>query len=180
VDKLLAREGVITDAESRAVLLAEAARAVTDAAQQLYRNANATGDYRPDPNAERFPEWQGVQAARVPATASLTFDEFFERWQSEARPAASTITTWRSYVRSLREHLGHDDPNRVTRAEIVAWKDALVAAGRTAKGIKDGHLTAIRSPYNYGVENGLLPVNPAQGVKIRYKRTGSDSDATLQ
>jgi integrase len=55
----------------------------------------------------------------------------------------------------------------------VAWKDALLAAGRAAKGIKDGHLTAIRSLYNYGVVNGLLALNPAHGVKVRYKRSAA-------
>ena len=72
--------------------------------------------------------------------------------------------------RQLRKHVGHDEPIRVTKTDIVAWKDALVAAGRVPKGIKDGQLAAARAIYNYGVENDLLAANPAQGITIRQRK----------
>src|SRR5690606_36917185 len=103
--------------------------------------------------------------------STLTFDELFERWQRETKPAPSTITTWRSYIRALRNQVGHDDPARVTKADIIAWKDELVAAGRSPKGIKDGQLAAARALFNYAVDNGLLPSNPALGVTVRQRKS---------
>jgi hypothetical protein len=140
----LLREGLVADDESRLVLINEAARAMIEAADRLERHA--TGDYRPDPVAERFPAWEGVQTNpdMVGGTSrqAVTFDKLFDRWMREANPSPSTITTWRSYMKQLREHVGHDVPSRVTKADIVAWKDALVALGRAPKGIKDGHLVS--------------------------------------
>jgi hypothetical protein len=52
-DLVLSRHGIITDAESRGRLVKEVARAMTDAAFKLWRNAE--GDYQIDPQAARFP-----------------------------------------------------------------------------------------------------------------------------
>lgn len=170
VDELLLRKGIITDEQSRGALIQEAARALSEAGEELLRNAN--GDYRPDPMAERFPKWEGLKSrSQGSPHPTLTFDELFKRWQRETKPAPSTITTWRSYVHALRNHVGHDDPARVTKADIIAWKDALVAAGRSAKGIKDGQLAAVRALFNFAVDNGLLPSNPALGVTVRQSKS---------
>lgn len=170
VDGVLRSEGVVTDAASRAKLLIEAAKALKEVAATLKRNAE--GDYRPDPNAERFPPWEGWRPRSPNSTrGSITFDELFERWQRETKPASSTITTWRSYLRSFRAHLGHDDPSRVSKADVINFKDKLVAEGRSPKGINDGPLAAIRSLYSYGVQNGFLNDNPALGVSVRQRRT---------
>jgi integrase len=170
VDELLAREGITTDTASRRRLLVEAACAMAGAASQLRRYAD--GDYRPDRQVGRFPAWEGARPNGVPGgvSASITFDGLFDKWMREAQPSASTITTWRSYVKQLREHVGHDDPNRVTKADIVAWKDAMLAAGRAAKGVRDGQLAAARAILGFGAENNLLTANPAQGVTIRQKK----------
>jgi site-specific recombinase XerD len=172
VDQLLQREGIVTDAASRKSLIAEVARAMNDAADKLRRNANS--DYRPDPNRERYPKWQGASRANGATTTlaggSLTFENLFQRWQREREPSPSTITTWRAYIRAFRKHLGHDDPSRVTKTDIVAWKDALVSAGYARKGIKDGQLAAVRTLYAYAVDNDIVTDNPAQGVKLQAKR----------
>jgi integrase len=170
VDGVLRSEGAIIDAASRSKLLVEAARALKEVAAQLKRNAE--GDYRPDPNAERFPKWEGLKLrSQGSPHSTLTFDGLFERWQRETKPAPSTITTWRSYINALRNHIGHDDPARVTKADLIAWKDALVAAGRSPKGIKDGQLAAVRALFNFAVDNGLLPSNPALGVTVRQSKS---------
>ena len=171
-DDILQRKGLVIDADSRTALLKEVARAFIEAAERLERNAD--GDYRPDPTAVRFPPWEEIAPLPTPPANtknSLTFKELFDRWQRERQPSASTITTWRAYVRAFREHLNHDDPARVTKADIVAWKDALVTDGYARKGIKDGQLAAMRALFAYAVDNDLLSANPALGVKLQHKRS---------
>jgi integrase len=172
VDQLLQREGIVADGDNRKALIYEVARAMNEAADKLHRNAN--GDYWPDPNQERYPKWQGAFKANGAATTSrggsLTFDTLFERWQREREPSPSTIATWRGYVRAFQKYVGHDDPGRVTKTDIVAWKDALVVAGYARKGIKDGQLAAVRTLYAYAVDNDIVTVNPALGVKLQAKR----------
>ncbi len=168
-DALLTRHGIVTHAGSRWALIEELQQSTTQAAEKLRRNAN--GDYRPDPDAARFPPWEGVDAW-VPASKTngkLTFDGLFRRWQAERKPAASTVTTWQGYVRALKKHVGHDDPGRVAKADLVTWKDALIEAGYSPKGIRDGQIAAAKALFAYAVENDLLPVSPAHGVKLRVK-----------
>jgi integrase len=169
-DAILVTQGIVTDAKSRWSLIQELPRALTQAATKLQRNAD--GDYRPDPNAERFPAWEGVTkagASKAKSDGRLTFDGLFERWQAERTPSASTVTTWAGYVRALRKHVGHDDPGKVTKADLVAWKDALIAAGNSPKGIRDGQLAAAKALFTYAVENDWLPANPVHGIKLRVK-----------
>ncbi len=174
VDILLQREGVVIDDASRAGVIAATARALTEAAEKLKRNAE--GDYRPDSVAGRFPPWDGPAAAQnvkhlIP---TLTFDGLFERWQRETRPAASTVVTWRGHIRQFKEHLGHNDPSRVTRGDVVAWKDQLVERGLRANGIRDGHLATIKALFNYAVNNGLLVDNPARGVTVNRQASAGE------
>jgi integrase len=58
---------------------------------------------------------------------------------------------------------------------MVAWKDALVAAGKTAKAIKGGQLAAARALFRYALENDLVSANPAEGVTIRAKKQAGQS-----
>jgi hypothetical protein len=171
-DDLLLRKGPVIDAESRTALLKEVGRAFIEVSDRLEMNAN--GDYGADTNAARFPSWASTApAAPAPARApktSLTFDDLFDRWRRERKPSASTVTTWRTYVAALRKHVGHDDPSRVTKADIVAWKDLLVADGYAPKGIRDGQLSAAKTLFKYAVDNDLLSTNPGAEVKLLVKR----------
>ena len=170
VDFLLAREGILTDQSSRKSLIQETAGALASGAIKLSQYAN--GDYRPDKAAERFPKWPETSPGKPSqgSKANLTFDDLFERWRREREPSGSTVTTWISYMRAFKKHLGHNDPHRVTKSDVLGWKDALISAGRAPKGIRDGQLAAIRTLYTYGVDNDLLSANPAQGIKIQVKK----------
>ena len=66
--------------------------------------------------------------------------------------------------------MGHDDPARVTKADIIAWKDKLLAAGLSARGIKYGHLAAPQAIYNRAMANGILLDNPFLGVTIPLRK----------
>jgi intergrase/recombinase len=174
-DRLLARFGIATDAKSRKLLCADISEALANGAVRLREMAD--GNYGPDKFAEWFPKWTEASAQRrnEPAsTSTLTFDDLFERWRLERQPSASTVTTWSSYVRAFKKHLGHNDPHRVAKGDLLGWKDALITAGYALKGIRDGQLAAVRTLYAYAVDNDLLATNPAQGIKIQIKkRAGS-------
>jgi hypothetical protein len=58
-DAALAREGIVTDDDSRWKLIEALARDLTEAAKKLARNAN--GDYSPDTYADRFPQLNEVR-----------------------------------------------------------------------------------------------------------------------
>ena len=158
-DWVLQKHGLAIDTETRARLLKFVETAATDAAWALKRNA--AGDYTPDPKAARFP------AVELPASA-VSLANLFERWQAEAKPSASTVSTWGGTVRSLKEHVGvlASDIRRITQDDIVAWKDASVARGLAAKTINDSYLGSVKALFNFAVANRLLPTNPAEGIRV--------------
>ncbi|WKW50618.1 DUF6538 domain-containing protein [Rhodomicrobium lacus] len=169
VNLILQREGVVTDERSRMLLLADAGRALNEAAQKLERNAR--GDFRVDPVADRFPEWKGTpQTSATPVPNFVSFDDVFERWKRERSPAAVTVTTWKGYVKSFVSYLGHDDMLRVTEDDMIAWKDALVEQGYPISSLRVGRIAAIKALFNYAKANRLTPTNPCDALQLKQKR----------
>src|SRR6185437_15544571 len=94
------------------------------------RRRNSRGDYRPDPNAERFPAWQHPNAEapreRAGGDASKTsLTALVEDWWTEAKRAGRKQSTYESYrntVAKLVAFLKHDTARRVTPEDIVRFK----------------------------------------------------------
>jgi integrase len=161
VDWVLTRYGLALDDAQRADLLLQIPEAAQLAARQLIRLAKR--DYSPDPAAARFPLFRPI--------GNCSLSAIFDRWMDETHPSASTISSWRTVITSLRAHLGHEDMARLTTDNVVAWKTALQTKGLTAKTINDGYLTAIRSLLNFEVKNRRLPTNVATGILVQVKGT---------
>ncbi len=120
------------------------------------------GDYRPDPMRERFPPFE--------KQPHLTLTELFERWKSEVKPAPSTLMTWRGVLNNLKTHLGHENVRIITDADVIRWKDALVAKGLKSRTIKDSYLGCLRAIFNFAVENKLISKSPIENVKVAYRK----------
>lgn len=167
-DWVLQKHGIAVDDDTRIRLLQQVASAATDAAWALKRNAQ--GDYTPDPRATRFPAIETTKPA-------ISLDALFERWKAEAKPAASTVTTWVGTVRSLTAHLGANaqDIRKITPEHIVAWKDTLVAKDLSPKTINASHLGSVNALLNFAVANRLLQVNPGDGIRVKAKAKAGTS-----
>lgn len=179
VDELLLRQGIRTDAHSRDRLIDAVDKAFTQAAEQLRRNAE--GDYRPDPEASRFPEWEGKASA--PGTASTkeqSLTALIEGWWQEAKATGITGSTHESYRNTMTKlvaFLGHDDARRVTSADIIRFKDMRLAEinPRTGKPIspktvKDSDLAGLKAVFSWAVRNQKMPDNPAAGITIKVRK----------
>ena len=110
---------------------------------------------------------QAVQSGPDTAEPAGSITKLYERWASSGSGNAKTVSRWRSRVAALVEHLGHDDAAKVRRADLNAWTEALVAKGLTKKTILAGYVPAIRVPFNVAFEDGIIPINPASGLKVR-------------
>jgi integrase len=168
VDPILSREGVIVAVEDRPKLLHAFARALIKTANKLKRNAE--GDYSPDPAASHFPPWEGVAAKPSSRSSSLTFDSLLARWEKEDQKAASSLVSFRQHVAAFKAHLKHNDPRRVTKADVIEWKDALQAKGLSATTINGSYLASIRTLYRFAMRNDLIATDPTEGVKVLAKR----------
>lgn len=172
VDELLLKQGIITDDSSRKALIREVARAHIEAAQRLQKIAG--GDYGPDPNAGRFPPLRETAqpAARQSQSSggALTFSDVLGRWERERSPAPKTISSFKSAVRDFERHIGHDRADTITKRDVIAWKDAMIVQGLSAKSINDAKLAPIKALLNYAAANALLETNPATGVRVLEKK----------
>ncbi len=143
-------------------------------------------DGQPDPSLEELqatplrPPAAAAEAASEiaaplqPPGKPISLDELFERWEAEAEPSASTLSTWRGIVKNLKSFLGQksNDLNHVTPDDIVAWKDSLIKSKKSAATISRGYLSCVRALFRLGVANKLIPSDPSGGIKVSRKVKG--------
>jgi hypothetical protein len=128
VDQLLLAKGIgSVDADTRSMLRGAFLRALRDAME--HRERNAKGDYAPDPQAQRFPEWKPrVPTIEPPSSGSLPKQSLMglvEDWWSEAKAAGQKRATYdnhRNSMAALVAFFKHDDAGRATTKDIVAFK----------------------------------------------------------
>lgn len=162
-------------------------KAKEDAETALLRKAK--GVYGPDPEREKFAPAEVLKpnGGKVPALA--TFDAYAE----DAGLAPKTKSAWRSKIRDLIAFVGHDDLARLTRKEVLAWKEKLqteiiperkrkrkaksAAADKPAeprtrdrKTIRNVYLAALRATLNFAVNREDLTTNVAKGIVVKVKK----------
>ncbi len=173
VDRLLLSKGIgQVDSATRLMLLEAFGLALQDAFAK--RERNAEGDYSPDPKSERFPAWRPPEGAagepRDTIREELSLTAVVEHWWREAQATGRSVSTYGSYrstFHRLATFLGHDDPLRVTRSDVLAFKDQRLAQGVSAKTVRDSDLVSLKSVFGWAVANLRMPTNPADGVTVR-------------
>ena len=184
VDGVLTKQVLQVDQPTRLKIIRATAGALDQAAEVNLRKAD--GDYRPDPEAGRFPEWKSEAKDRV------SISGLFDLWRREHEQiggAPSSVRRWNPVVQSFIEHVGHDDARRVTLLDAIGWKDKLMAAGEvTAATFKKSNRAALSTIFKVGVSRALLPDNPfskleAKAPKKRRERgkgfTNEEANAIL-
>jgi integrase len=174
VDIELAAENLVVDEATRVMLLRQVGHAMSEAAEELGRYAS--GDYSPGAAQKRFPqlELMGGEPRGQRDRSGLGVRTLFEGWWTEAQAAGSakpsTYQTYSSTIRRLIAKLGHDEAARVTGEDIVSFKDDRLAAGVSAKTVKDSDLVALKTIFGWAVRNRLLAENPATGISLKVGR----------
>jgi hypothetical protein len=181
VDRLLLAKGIKrVDATTRSIILPAFWQALRDAFET--RKRNAEGDYSPDAKSERFPEWTPPQAGKVAtaASAKVSLKGLVETWWIEAKATGRKPSTHESYANTMANfvgYLGHDDASRVTRNDVVGFKDHRLASTNprngkpiSAKTVKDSDLAALKTVFGWAKANGKVDTNPAEGVTIKLTR----------
>ncbi|WP_371157000.1 DUF6538 domain-containing protein [Jannaschia sp. 2305UL9-9] len=169
-DRLLSENGLAADGYSHTRLCTEMHKVwVQWATYQLRRS---DGDYRPDPNADRFPEVPPKKAPqRQPKeTRGITLEALFKLWERDhlanGKPK-KTADDFRQKINDLRAFLGHENANEITGANISDWCDHLRHEKElAARTVRDKYLAAAKAVFGAGVGRRKVSVNPADGVKV--------------
>lgn len=156
---------------SRGRLLDEIALALDQAALKLKKNAS--GDYRPDENVERFPTWENPSSPQK-ASKKLTLPALFDTWANHPEQKAQaprTISRYRGVFDALDKFLKHPDAHEVSTSDIRRFTDALMTEGKLEpRTVKDVYKAAISSVFNWAIGKGIVLHNPATDVAIKVKK----------
>jgi len=121
-----------------------------------------------------LPEIKTPPEVSEPAAGGVTFSDLADKWKAERKPDTKSIAATQRVIRRFTEMVGDILPRDLTRAHAVALKDKLLASGQTGVNTNK-HLTVFNVILNFGVANGELEYNPAQGVKVQVKRNAKDA-----
>nr|WP_314472289.1 site-specific integrase [uncultured Sphingomonas sp.] len=94
----------------------------------------------------------------------------FDGYLRERQPSPATIKRWRPVIAHLVDHLGHDEPRRISADDIIGWKEALARQGASGRTIREVYLAAAKVVFAWAVENRKLDANPAAGVSVRVPK----------
>ena len=72
------------------------------------------------------------------ATDGTTLRTVFASYATEAELARATVKRWAPIIGRFVDHLGHDDPRRVSKSNLIAWKDLLLRG--KSRPHREGHL----------------------------------------
>lgn len=133
-DEVLRFHGLSGDESNRLIVAKATSAAMQRASLKLSRWANGEFDdlstHEPMPGAAR--DVRNTGASKTPPT---TFEDLFNGWAAERRPAEKTRYEWRRVIQELEGFLGHNDAGRLTADDLIAWKATMVEAGLQPKTI---------------------------------------------
>jgi integrase len=115
--------------------------------------------------------------AEVRKQKAVPLMDLFDAYVAERQPAPATIKRWRPVMDHMIAFVGHDDAARITRPNVVAWKDDLLGERldgepvRKARTVKETYVASLSVVLGYGRENGLLKENVASDVIVRVPKT---------
>jgi len=161
-DALLLARGLRVTAGSAEALLQEMGDLWVSLCALMERRAQ--GDYGPDPIAPTLPALEPAPKAAKPA---VTLTQLFESYAASGASSPRTVAKWRPHVKNFVAYLGHDDPAKVTAADVSGWVRALIAKPLSVKTVQDSYLPAVKIILADAVAQGLIPSNPAAGIKVR-------------
>ncbi len=137
IDDWLQDQGLRLDPESRRLVIKAVDRAILQARELLAKRAR--GDYRPDPDADRFPKLVPAASQRPDEEAvaeRVTFHDIIAAQAAKrqagknSRPLAdSSVKKYVRLVNAFAEFRGSDDASTITVEEVEDWCEALEKAG---------------------------------------------------
>jgi integrase len=158
VNELLVEKGLSVDWESRSRLNVAGATAVAQAYRELAKRAG--GDYRPDPDAERFPEFKPRSAAK-----STQWQAVYALYRADLKPSPATVKRQSGVLSAFFAHLGHDDLSTVGKDDAEAWVEhrLLAVSSRT---VRDADLAHPKALFNWARRKGHIAHRPFEDIKI--------------
>lgn len=171
--QFLAGRGIAADPASLRAFAKELFFTKRKAAAVLRRRAE--GDYSPDATLATFPPdpMSGHKEPKA-TTAPLTGEALLSAWAAENRPAPATRRKYAGAFRQVARILGFDDLARLTKQDVVRFKEARLGEGRHPGTVAD-EMIAAGTICKWAVANAKLADNPFAGLAPKATKRGPKS-----
>ena len=142
------------------------------------------GDFSGTPSSPIIKDSQPPENAPEPVSLSRLWADYVAA-RKQAGFMRDGGRRQRPVIEGLRKFLKHDDASRITKKDLIAWRDHLMKT-KSAKTVSDVDLSTVRSLLNWAVENERLAENVAQNVRqpkpreLRSRETGYTTDEAVK
>jgi len=168
IDRWLNSRGWILTLESRNLVDKAVETAILQARAQLYRMHK--GDYRPDPDADRFPQ---LETPRKISKDKFALLRVFDDYAGERKLKPDTIKRWRPIMKNIASEV--PDIRDLTRDWCIEWKDRQVARGISLKSVREVYVASLKSMCEWAVDNNRLKENPASRIKVKVPKDAAQA-----
>ncbi|GKX34639.1 MAG: hypothetical protein MnENMB40S_22570 [Rhizobiaceae bacterium MnEN-MB40S] len=137
-----------------------------------YLETFARIDERDDANFGGKPSHPAIDTnldINQPVSIKQTFEAYLDMHAKSGRGEGAR-RRWTSIFNDLVKHLGHDDANRITKKDIMDWRDAKVNEGLAKVTIKNSYLGSVKAVLRWAAANDRIKTNPAQDVELKAPR----------
>jgi integrase len=110
------------------------------------------------------PQTAGIPKASRPGGLT-SLDAVVDKWAVERKVSEKGVDAHRAVARVFREGVGELALERITKRDVLAFKDKLLEAGNGHANVKV-KLTRLRTLLNYAYDNDLIATRPAAGVNV--------------
>ncbi|MBY5826305.1 DUF6538 domain-containing protein [Rhizobium leguminosarum] len=163
INDYLMQHGYRLDEPSFERLRTAVAHAVLQAKEHLLKLAN--GDYRSDPDADRFPTLDlAAREKHASQPGKYGIAQVFEDYVAEKKVAPATYKKWIGLISKVAAEV--PDIRDLTGDWIVDWKDRLLKSGLSARYVRDSHLACLRATCSWAKSNRRIAVNPLDGINV--------------
>ena len=132
--------------------------------------AKARGDYRPDPDAVRFPPLNSYKLDGSDPVEARPFEEYWTKYADKRELAEKTRRKFYPILSGLFKRIGTTDVSTVREEHLLKWRDYLEDETKlSANSIKDGHLAAAKAFFGWMHTKKYITVNPCLGVHTDSK-----------
>jgi integrase len=190
IDPLLAAEGLAIDADSWERLSARLVVIQWHFMRDLAERARS-GRWLASIRPEDFP--LGAVGSGKALEAGCTFDVLLagsaldHGYKLGTKPVPRALYDRQRTLERLAAFLGHRDADRVTKADVVRWKEEALGRGLKAPTVRND-ISEMSAVWSWGVRNGKLRsnVNPFEGTlppkatkRSREARAFTDAEASM-
>jgi integrase len=123
---------------------------------------------------KEMPDKRGASSRRPEGDKNLSFsfEQAWQAWSSITATNARTVIDTKGVLRQMATFLGHQDAARVTKADVVRWRDVAKAAG-LSNNTWNNRVASLSQIFGRAVADDRLPENPFKQARLPKSVTES-------